>query len=279
MTNDINARRCAHASWQFLLVFAWQSAWTSWFVQGPCFWHSLDISYSSKKPLDSAVVHSSKSKDHSLTFVNKHWCHPVCSRSILSKESHCKHRWGLDSKMWGLWVKICAYSKKKKKKKKIIWSYLLLLILVYSLYPPNQMVQWPWVDMLSSLGCPPYLLQVFWWPQTYQSAKTLIQLWNKRDKIYLNYSCFRWYSDPEWTRFLFWSVLHIFFRCFGDLKHTRVPKPWSNFGIKETKYSWIIYVSDGTWPWVDRLSSLWCLLYLLQVSWWPQTYQSAKTLI
>ena len=168
------------------------------------------------------------------------------------------------------------------------------------------MVQWPWVDTLSFLECPPYLLQVFWWPQTYQSAKTLIQLWNRRGKIHFNYLCFRWYSDPEWTRFLFWSVfhnfcrclgdlihaampkpwssygiegatiylnylcfrwysdpewtcflfwsiIHIFFRRLGDLKHTRVPKPWSSYGIKWAKYIWIIYISN-MWPSTTKLS-------------------------
>ena len=30
-----------------------------------------------KKPLDSAVVHSRKSKDQSFAFVDKHCCHPV----------------------------------------------------------------------------------------------------------------------------------------------------------------------------------------------------------
>ena len=35
------------------------------------------IHISSKKPLDNAVVHSSKSKDQSLAFVDRHWCHPL----------------------------------------------------------------------------------------------------------------------------------------------------------------------------------------------------------
>ena len=71
MTGDVNARPCEHASWQFPLH-----------VQGPCFWNSCNISYSNKMPLDRAMdmVHSSKSKDQSLAFVNDHWCHPVFSQ-------------------------------------------------------------------------------------------------------------------------------------------------------------------------------------------------------
>ena len=51
------------------------SAWVSWFVQDPCFWNPCNISYSTSKLSDSLVVHSSKSKDQSFTFVDKHWCH------------------------------------------------------------------------------------------------------------------------------------------------------------------------------------------------------------
>ena len=162
-------------------------------------------------------------------------CHPVCTRSILSKESHRKHRWGLESKMWGLWV---------KKKKKIIWSYLLLLILVYSLYPPNQMVQWPWVDMLSSLECPPYLLQVFWWPQTYQSAKTLIQLGNKRCNNICQLSMFQMVQWP-WVDTLSSLGCPPYFRCLGDLIHTAVLKPWSSYGIEGVTI-YLNYISEGT---------------------------------
>ena len=35
-----------------------------------------NICFSSKQPLNSAEVHSRKSKDQSSTFVYKHWCHP-----------------------------------------------------------------------------------------------------------------------------------------------------------------------------------------------------------
>ena len=45
-----------------------------------------NISYSSKKPLDSAVVHSTKSKDwQSLISVDKHWRYIVCN---LTKKHH-----------------------------------------------------------------------------------------------------------------------------------------------------------------------------------------------
>ena len=50
-------------SWQFLLLFTRRCACTSWFVQALCFWNSCNICLSSKKPLDSAVVDSSKSQD------------------------------------------------------------------------------------------------------------------------------------------------------------------------------------------------------------------------
>ena len=36
VTGDVNARRCSHASWEFLLFFARWCACASWFVQGPC---------------------------------------------------------------------------------------------------------------------------------------------------------------------------------------------------------------------------------------------------
>ena len=83
--------RYVHASRQFLLFFARQCACTSWFVQGLRFWNSCNISLSSKNPLDSAVVHSSKSNQKatpSLLLMNKHWCHP----SILKHTHLCKLR-------------------------------------------------------------------------------------------------------------------------------------------------------------------------------------------
>ena len=46
VTGDVNTQQCAHASWHFLLFFAWWCPCTSWFVQGPCFWNSRNISYS-----------------------------------------------------------------------------------------------------------------------------------------------------------------------------------------------------------------------------------------
>ena len=39
-------------------------------------WNSQNISNSSKNS-GSAVVHSSKSKDQSFAFVDKHWCHSI----------------------------------------------------------------------------------------------------------------------------------------------------------------------------------------------------------
>ena len=53
------------------------------FVQGPCLSNSHNISYSSKTQLDSAMVHSSKSKDQSFAFVDEHSCHPVYTPSVL----------------------------------------------------------------------------------------------------------------------------------------------------------------------------------------------------
>ena len=109
------------------------------------------------------------------------------------------------------------------------------------------MVQWPWVTHTFSLGCPPYLLQVSWWPQTYRCAKTWIQLWNKRGKIYLNYLCFRWYSDPEWhtlsslgchpylLKVSWWPQTYPYAKALIQLRNKR-----GNNNIS------IIYGSDGT---------------------------------
>ena len=82
VTGKVSAQQSAQASWQFLLFFARRCACTLWFVPGPCFWNSCNMSYSCKKPLDSAVVHSSKSKDHSPAFVDKHWYHPVYKSDV-----------------------------------------------------------------------------------------------------------------------------------------------------------------------------------------------------
>ena len=64
-------------------------------IMVPCFWNSRNISYSSKKPLDSASVCLSQSKDQSLAFVDKHWCHPVYSQNAeLNKDSCVWYRNG-----------------------------------------------------------------------------------------------------------------------------------------------------------------------------------------
>ena len=54
--------------------------------KGQCFWNSCNILFRSKKPSDSAVVHSSKSKDQSIAIVDKHWCHPIHIRCIWDRK-------------------------------------------------------------------------------------------------------------------------------------------------------------------------------------------------
>ena len=72
---------------KFLLLFARRCVCASWFVQGPCFWNSRNISYtsSSKKPLDIAVVHSSQS----IPFLHLccHCCHPVYTDDSIKNAS------------------------------------------------------------------------------------------------------------------------------------------------------------------------------------------------
>ena len=102
---DVKAWRCAHTSWQFLF--------TSWFVQGVCFWNARNISYSSKKLLDSAVVHSSKSKDQSFGFViDKHWCHPVYTHPDTSDQLCRSH------------IMLCGYTENIWKHSPYIPCYL-----------------------------------------------------------------------------------------------------------------------------------------------------------
>ena len=77
---------CVHITICSRPVLLWCAcACTSLSVQGLCFWNSRNISFSSKKPLDRAVVHSSKSKDQPLALVHKHWCHQVCMCFFKSK--------------------------------------------------------------------------------------------------------------------------------------------------------------------------------------------------
>ena len=67
------AWRCAHASWQFLLFFARRChVCTSWFVQGPCFWNSRNISYLAKRKTKQNKKQKTKTHTHTHTPTHTH---------------------------------------------------------------------------------------------------------------------------------------------------------------------------------------------------------------
>ena len=68
VTSDVNARRCAHSSWQVLLFFARRCTCTSRFVQGPCFWN-LHISYSIAKSHWTVQWQSIQANQKTLSFL------------------------------------------------------------------------------------------------------------------------------------------------------------------------------------------------------------------
>ena len=69
VTSDVSARRCSHASRQFLLFFA---ECTSWFVQGPCFWNSRKISYvvAESHWIVQLFIQAKQKTSHSPLFIN-----------------------------------------------------------------------------------------------------------------------------------------------------------------------------------------------------------------
>ena len=76
VTGEVNAWRCAHAYGYFCCSLPGDVRAYHGLFRTLAFETAATFHIEAKKTLDSAVVHSNKSKDQSLAFVGKHCYHP-----------------------------------------------------------------------------------------------------------------------------------------------------------------------------------------------------------